>query len=143
MVRHVRLGAVRWELPGGHAKADETAEDAARREVLEETGVPVQVGALVATCVHEWAQQRERRIILFFAAQPAGQVRPVLQEGEPDITEVGWVPPTSVDRSRTSAFLSPLLDAWPAITQPRFTALLFRAEHRADAEGRWHPYVVD
>lgn len=36
-----------WELPGGNAKPGEAPEEAIRREVLEETGIPVRVGERV------------------------------------------------------------------------------------------------
>lgn len=36
-----------WELPGGNLSEDESPEDGARREILEETGLEVDVGALV------------------------------------------------------------------------------------------------
>lgn len=36
-----------WSIPGGRVEGDETAEQAARREVLEETGLEVQVGAML------------------------------------------------------------------------------------------------
>ncbi len=41
MVRHVHDGRDYWTLPGGGVQPDETPEQAAEREVLEETGVKV------------------------------------------------------------------------------------------------------
>jgi ADP-ribose pyrophosphatase YjhB (NUDIX family) len=41
MVRHVHDGRDYWTLPGGGLEPDETPEQAAEREVLEETGVRV------------------------------------------------------------------------------------------------------
>ena len=38
---HMVWGAEKWDLPGGHWKKDETAEEAAKREVKEETGLNV------------------------------------------------------------------------------------------------------
>ncbi len=39
--RHARLG--RWLPPGGHIEPDEIPDEAARREVLEETGVEIEL----------------------------------------------------------------------------------------------------
>lgn len=41
LVQHPKFG--RWMIPGGHVEADEMPWDAARREVLEETGIDVRI----------------------------------------------------------------------------------------------------
>ncbi|MFY7854607.1 MAG: NUDIX domain-containing protein [Rubrivivax sp.] len=47
LVRNVKSGHYDfWVAPGGGVKADETLEQAVAREVLEETGLQVQVGPL-------------------------------------------------------------------------------------------------
>ena len=45
--REPALGA--WSLPGGRIEPDESAAEAAAREVAEETGLVVEVGGLLAT----------------------------------------------------------------------------------------------
>ncbi|HSV66070.1 MAG TPA: NUDIX domain-containing protein [Mycobacteriales bacterium] len=45
--RATEPGRGRWSLPGGRVEAGETAEQAAVREVREETGLVVQAGRLV------------------------------------------------------------------------------------------------
>ncbi|HUB11470.1 MAG TPA: NUDIX hydrolase [Acetobacteraceae bacterium] len=81
-----------WTLPGGAQEVGETAEQAARRELLEETGVTV--GPLVfAAHVDNIRRDRDGRVqfhytILDFAANWAA--------GEPmaasDVSEAVWAP---------------------------------------------------
>ncbi|MFC9711341.1 NUDIX domain-containing protein [Paenibacillus sp. NPDC056933] len=45
LVKH-NYGKYNWELPGGLSELNESAEDTAKREVFEETGLEVAVGRL-------------------------------------------------------------------------------------------------
>ncbi|MEO7059870.1 MAG: NUDIX hydrolase [Lapillicoccus sp.] len=142
-VLHERLGTAVWEVPGGHLEADETFERAAARETLEETGVAVAVGGLMATCVHEWAERRQRRLIMFFHAvplDPSDEVQP--RAGDVGIVRSQWVDPGQLSDGSTSAFLRPLLREHAIIPGVAKDPIMFRAEHRRDASGWWRPYVV-
>lgn len=44
MIKHPMRG---WEFPGGHVEIGETLVQALKREVIEETGISVEVGSLV------------------------------------------------------------------------------------------------
>lgn len=56
------------EFPGGKVEPDETAEDAAARECLEESGIAVRIGSVLDRAYgHSSAGPLE---ILFFAATP-------------------------------------------------------------------------
>ncbi|MCY9696087.1 NUDIX hydrolase [Paenibacillus alginolyticus] len=45
LVKH-SYGKNNWDLPGGKSEANESAQETAKREVLEETGLKVEVGQL-------------------------------------------------------------------------------------------------
>ena len=62
-----------WEFPGGKIQADETPQQAAARECLEETGLAVRVGAAYPQVLHRYDHGLLR--LDFFAATPvdAGQ----------------------------------------------------------------------
>lgn len=137
MIRHERLGVTSWELPGGHVDPGEALEEAAARETLEEAGVEVEVGGLLATCVHEWHERRARKLICFFDAVAEPGPAPRVPDGEPDIHEVAWLDPVELPPDDVSPFLLPLVEqqrrGWPDAPTH------FRMTHRRNAAGLWVP----
>ncbi len=62
-----------WEFPGGKLEAGESAEQAAQRECLEETGLPIQIQSQLAEIHHTYAHGQ--LTLTFFAATVAEESR--------------------------------------------------------------------
>jgi ADP-ribose pyrophosphatase YjhB (NUDIX family) len=79
----------RWGVPGGLLQKGERPEDAARREVLEEVGLEIELMGEPAVVV----DPEPRRIDIVFRARPAGPLadEPV-QPRSPEIVEARWFP---------------------------------------------------
>ena len=90
-----RRGRLLWSLPKGHVEAGETAEDAAIREVAEETGITGRVVAPLGT-IDFWFVAEGRRIHKtvhhFLLLAQGGQ----LSADDIEVEQVEWVPLTEL-----------------------------------------------
>lgn len=64
-----------WEFPGGKAAAGESPDDAAKRELAEETGLVATALEPLAIFVHEYPA-RPLRFHVFLARDPSGEPHP-------------------------------------------------------------------
>ena len=96
-----------WSVPGGRVEAGEKLSAAVRREVLEETGIEVELGTLVG-----WAEQigeAHHFVILDFLATPCDAGLPTLAAGD-DAADARWVPLGDVRSSALVDGLAEFLD---------------------------------
>ena len=92
-----------WSLPGGLLELGESLQDAARREIKEETSLDVEVGPVIETFdrVHRDDQGRVRYhfVIVDFVCWPnRGEAVP-----GSDAEGVAWVAPDEIDVYRVNA----------------------------------------
>ena len=86
-----RRGRLLWSLPKGHLEIGETAEDAAVREVAEETGIRGEIIGVLGT-IDFWFVADRRRIhktVHHFLLTAVGGT---LSDEDIEVTEVAWVP---------------------------------------------------
>jgi 8-oxo-dGTP diphosphatase len=77
----------RWGFPGGLLKRGEPAEDAARRESLEEVGLPIDIVGEPTVVV----DPGPRRVDTVWACRPANGADPDSVKGlSPEVVEVAW-----------------------------------------------------
>lgn len=86
-----RRGRLLWSLPKGHLEAGESAQEAAVREVAEETGISGEILAELGT-IDFWFVADGRRIhktVHHFLMRAVGGE---LSDEDVEVTEVAWVP---------------------------------------------------
>ncbi len=98
-----RGGKVEWCLPKGHLEAGETAEQAAVREIQEETGISGRVLRSLGS-IDYWFSVQDKRIhktVHHYLLEATGGELSV--EGDPDAeaVEAAWVPIVDLDERLT------------------------------------------
>lgn len=93
-----RAGRVEWCLPKGHLEDGETPEDAAVREIEEETGIRGRVVGSLGT-IDYWFSAEGRRVhklVHHYLLEAIGGT--LSTEGDPDqeAIDVAWVPLTEL-----------------------------------------------
>lgn len=86
-----RRGRLRWSLPKGHVEAGETHEQAAIREVEEETGISGRITARLGSVDYTFVAQGRRihkRVHHYLMEAVGGE----LSDADIEVTEVAWVP---------------------------------------------------
>jgi ADP-ribose pyrophosphatase YjhB (NUDIX family) len=86
-----RKGRLLWSLPKGHIEDGETPEEAAVREVEEETGIIGRVVAPLGT-IDFWFVAEDRRVhktVHHFLMRALGGE---LSDSDVEVSEVAWVP---------------------------------------------------
>jgi ADP-ribose pyrophosphatase YjhB (NUDIX family) len=95
IARTDRHGRLLWSLPKGHIEAGETAEQAAVREVEEETGIAGEIVAELGT-IDFWFVADGRRIHKTVRHYLLRRTGGELSDADIEVDEVAWVPLSTI-----------------------------------------------
>jgi len=94
IARRNRAGRLEWCLPKGHLEGDETPEQAAVREIAEETGIRGEVLRRLGV-IDYWFSGEDRRVhkvVHHFLLEAHGGELSVAGDPDGEVEDVEWVP---------------------------------------------------
>ena len=91
IARHDKRGRLVWSLPKGHVEDGETPEQAAVREVREETGIKGKIVAPIGV-IDFWFMAEDRRVHKTVHHFLLNAVGGELSDDDIEVDEVAWVP---------------------------------------------------
>jgi 8-oxo-dGTP pyrophosphatase MutT (NUDIX family) len=97
IARYGPEGRLRWSLPKGHVEDEETIEEAAVREVEEETGIRGRILASLGA-VDYWFSTGRRRVHKTVHHHLLLATGGALSDADVEVAEVAWVPLGEVPR---------------------------------------------
>lgn len=100
-----------WSVPGGRVEAGESDAEATAREVLEETGLAVEVGALAGS-VERGAPGGGVYVIRDYLCRPAPDADATAVRAGDDADDAGWFTAAELRALDTSPGLVAALESW-------------------------------
>lgn len=88
LIKHKNGG--HWSFPKGHVEANETEEETAKREILEETGVQVCLDTRFREAVRYAPKPKVMKTVIYFAARYTSGC---LIGQKEEVTQLGWFTP--------------------------------------------------
>jgi ADP-ribose pyrophosphatase YjhB (NUDIX family) len=98
IARRNRAGRLEWCLPKGHLEGEETPEEAAVREIAEETGIEGRILRHLATIDYWFAgtDRRVHKVVHHFLLEATGGELTIENDPDHEAEDVAWVELTEV-----------------------------------------------
>lgn len=100
IARRNRNGEIEWCLPKGHLEEGETAQEAARREIFEETGIKGKIVAPLIS-IDYWfagAGRRIHKVVHHYLLEATGGTITVANDPDQEAEAAAWIPLEEVSK---------------------------------------------